>query len=103
MANRWGISKEVEEFVKQRDLECIYCGISFIDTIFNNKTRPTWEHIINDIRLNQTENIALCCGSCNASKGQKLLIEWLNGKYCVTKNITKSNVAKVVKDYLNRH
>lgn len=103
MANRWGISKEVEEFVKQRDLQCIYCGISFIDKIFNNKTRPTWEHIINDIRLNQVENIELCCGSCNASKGQKLLIEWLNGKYCVTKNITKYNVAKVVKDYLNRH
>lgn len=102
MANRWGIPRHVEESVKQRDLNCVYCGVSFTNSVFTHKTRPTWEHIINDIKINSVDNIALCCGSCNASKGSKLLIDWLNGKYCMTKNIKKDNVATVVKDHLTR-
>lgn len=99
MANRWGIPQEVEEFVKKRDLSCVYCGIPFN----THKTRPTWEHIINNIRINGPENIALCCGSCNASKGSKLLADWLNGKYCLTKGITIDNVSIVVKNQLIRY
>ncbi len=102
MANRWGIPKDVEELVKQRDLSCVYCGISFINLIPTHKTRPTWEHIINDIRINGIDNIALCCGSCNASKGTKLLTDWLNSKYCLTKGICKDTVAIVVQNHLNR-
>ncbi len=100
MANRWGIPKEVEEIVKQRDLFCVYCGIPFTNVPLTHKTRPTWEHIINDIRINGPDNIAICCGSCNASKGSKLLTEWLNGKYCLTKGITKDSVSIVVKGHL---
>ena len=100
MANRWGIPRHVEESVKQRDLNCVYCGISFTNSVYTHKTRPTWEHIVNDIKINGVDNIALCCGSCNASKGSKLLIDWLNGKYCVTKKITRDNVATVVKAHL---
>lgn len=103
MANRWGIPRDVEEIVKQRDFNCVYCGISFINLTYTHKTRPTWEHIINDIRINGPDNIALCCGSCNASKGSKLLVDWLNGKYCETKRITKDNVATIVKSHLSRH
>jgi hypothetical protein len=102
MANRWGIPKEVEEYVKKRDLHCIYCHASFNDSEINHRTRPTWEHIINDIRINGIENIALCCGSCNASKGAKLLADWLTSKYCQTKGITKENVAIVVKEHLKK-
>lgn len=101
MANRWGIPKSVEDLVKARDTNCVYCGISFTDTISTNKTRPTWEHIINDIKFNGPENIALCCGSCNASKGTKNLIDWLKGKYCLTKGITEESVATVVKIYID--
>jgi hypothetical protein len=102
MANRWGIPKNVEEFVKQRDLSCVYCGISFSNSVINHKTRPTWEHIINDMRINGPENIALCCGSCNASKGTKQLTDWLNSNYCLAKGINKDTVANVVKDFLKR-
>ena len=52
--------------------------------------------------MNGVENIALCCGSCNASKGTKCLEDWLAGKYCSKKGITKDNVAQVVKEYLKR-
>jgi hypothetical protein len=36
------------------------------------------------------------------AKGQKNLIDWLNSKYCRTKEITKENVAAIVKEYLSR-
>ena len=103
MANRWGIPKDVEELVKQRDISCVYCGISFINSQPTQKTMPTWEHIINNIKINGTDNIALCCRSCNASKGAKLLVVWLSTKYCQTKGITKDNVATVVKNQLGSH
>lgn len=102
MANRWGIPKNVEAQVKARDINCVYCGVSFINSVFTHKTRPTWEHIINDIKINGPENIALCCGSCNASKGSRNLSDWLNSKYCKIKEITKDNVANVINEYLNR-
>ena len=100
MANRWGIPKETELIVLKRDLCCIYCGISFNDSGQNRRTRKTWEHIINDIRINGTDNIALCCGSCNASKGNKNLKDWLKSNYCETKKINKETVATVVKRHL---
>ena len=102
MANRWGIPKEVEEFVKKRDLNCVYCGISFSNSESNRKTKPTWEHIINDVRINGPENIALCCGSCNASKGNKELKEWLNCNYCIKKGISIKTVTEVVRMHLNK-
>ena len=98
MANRWGIPKEVEIFVIQRDLKCVYCNVEFSDQ--SRKTKQTWEHIINDIRINNSDNIALCCCSCNASKGSKLLEDWLESDYCRNKQISKDTVALIVKKYL---
>ena len=83
MSNKWGIPKEVEEFVKNRDKECVYCGVDFTIKHESRKTKPSWEHIVNDIRINNKNNIALCCTSCNASKGAKLLEDWLKSNYCL--------------------
>lgn len=62
---------------------------------------PTWEHIVNDIRINGENNIALCCTACNASKGTKLLEDWLESDYCKKKGINFENVAQVVKDAIS--
>ena len=51
MANKWGIPKEVEELFKKRDLNCVYCGIQFTNTLVTHKARPTWEHIIKTLEL----------------------------------------------------
>lgn len=102
MSNRWGIPDEVELIVLNRDKACIYCGIPFVISDQKRKTRKTWEHIINDIRIKGTENIALCCGSCNASKGNKKLEDWLKSKYCLTKNICRESVAVVVQKHLEK-
>jgi 5-methylcytosine-specific restriction endonuclease McrA len=101
MANRWGIPKEVENIVIERDKKCVYCGVEFSTSENNRKARQSWEHIINDIKLNSVDNIALCCVSCNASKGSKDLKEWLNSNYCLKKGITEKSVSTVVKKYFN--
>ena len=97
MANKWGISKETEEFVIKRDLACVYCGVDFSINHESRKTKPSWEHITNDIRINTNDNIALCCSSCNASKGAKFLEDWLKSNYCLSKKINDKTVAEVVK------
>jgi len=66
--------QEVENFVLSRDKSCVYCGVPFVKGDNSRKTKQSWEHIVNDIRINGADNIALCCMSCNASKGAKLFI-----------------------------
>ena len=100
MANQWGIPTEVENTVRHRDLSCVYCGINFSIVHESRKTKPTWEHIVNDIRINGANNIALCCTSCNASKGAKPIVDWLESDYCKTKGISVKTVAQVVKNAL---
>lgn len=97
MANRWGIPKDVEKQVLARDKSCVYCGENFEKEHLSRKTKPTWEHIVNDIRINGVENIALCYTSCNASKGSKLLEIWLESSYCKGRNINKETVSEVVR------
>lgn len=98
MANRWGISKDVEDFVMKRDTSCVYCGQEFLNNPASRKQNPSWEHIVNDIRINGIDNISLCCVSCNASKGAKLLKDWLQSDYCKRNKITEDSVDQVVKD-----
>lgn len=101
MANRWRIPKDVEEFISKRDTKCVYCGVVFSTKNNSRKNKQSWEHIVNDIRINGTDNIALCCMSCNASKGSKLLEDWLKTDYCRKKEITVDSVDDVVKMALN--
>ena len=61
----------------------------------------TWEHIINDAKIITRENIALCCSSCNSSKGQKPLKIWLQSTYCKDRNISEDTVAQIIKDALH--
>lgn len=97
MANRWGIPKEVEVLVGARDTKCVYCGIEFSQVNGPRTSKASWEHIVNDIRICGPDNIALCCMSCNASKGSKLLRDWLNSEYCLRKGISAESVAEVVR------
>jgi hypothetical protein len=96
MPNIWGIPKATEDFVIKRDLFCVYCGVDFSINHESRKTRPTWEHIVNDIKISTIENICLCCTSCNSSKGAKTLLFWLKSNYCISKGISEKTVAEVV-------
>ncbi|MEK7643053.1 MAG: HNH endonuclease signature motif containing protein [Patescibacteria group bacterium] len=95
--NRWNIPRWLEDEVRARDKRCVYCGTPFgIDYT----SKPTWEHIINNAKIITNNNIALCCWSCNASKGSKELSYWLESSYCKKKNINRKTVADIIKKAL---
>jgi 5-methylcytosine-specific restriction endonuclease McrA len=98
--NNWNIPKELEEEIIKRDKVCVYCGVKFGSPNESRKTQASWEHIINDARIITRENIALCCISCNASKGSKKLSEWLKSKYCQKKGISYNTVAEIIQNAL---
>ena len=98
--NRWNIPDWLEREVIERDRCCVYCGVEFTAQSASRRNRPSWEHIINNARIITRENIARCCVGCNASKGTKHLIEWLESKYCKTRGVTNESVASVVRSVL---
>lgn len=95
--NRWNIPDLLEKAVRKRDRECIYCGIALYSENPVQGRRPSWEHIINDASITTIENIALCCRSCNSSKGSKTLAIWLQSEYCKRKGITVQSLAPVAR------
>lgn len=56
--------------------KCTYCGV-FCD-IFDNKTRPTIDHIIPRSKggSSRYENLTTACFSCNGRKRDRT-VEWL--------------------------
>ncbi len=98
MANKWGIPKAVEMAVLARDKNCVYCGIQFGA---ERKSAWSWEHIVNDVNLATMNNIALCCVGCNASKGAKLLRDWVDSPNAKRRGITVDSLAPVVRNALD--
>lgn len=100
--NNWGIPQWLEAKVKKRDHFCIYCKIRMKEYPRAKGTpgdKATWEHIDNDGSPTES-NIALCCASCNASKGTKKLKKWLLSPYCIRKNIAPKSIAPIARKTL---
>ncbi|MDP7396728.1 MAG: HNH endonuclease [Lentisphaeria bacterium] len=97
MANNWNIPNWLETEVRERDKNCVYCGVEFTPAKVSKKTSASWEHIINDAKIITRENICLCCCGCNSRKGQKQLYVWLQTKYCKERGITPDSVAPIIK------
>jgi hypothetical protein len=98
--NRWNIPDWLDREVMERDRCCVYCGVEFTAQGASPRDRPSWEHIINDARIITRENIARCCVGCNASKGTKSLVRWLESEHCRTRGITRESVAPVIRSVL---
>jgi hypothetical protein len=102
MTNNYNIPDWLEKKVKIRDQFCVYCQVKLKEYPHTKGTpsdKATFEHIDNDGPPSE-ENIALCCASCNSSKGVKKLKDWLNSPYCRDKNINIKNVAAIIRLYL---
>lgn len=48
----------------------------------------------------QEDQLVLCCGACNSSRGSKLLTLWFSSSYCREKGVSAATVAEEVKQYL---
>ena len=102
MPNRWNIPLWLEREILERDTSCVYCGVAFQRPEIPRRSWPSWEHIVNDVRVISRSNIALCCIGCNASKGAKDLEVWLSSPYCQRRGILPTTVAPVVQEAIIR-
>jgi len=110
MTNNFRIPDLLEKKIRERDKQCVYCHSSMNaypikkDGKWSHnkfKTAATIEHFDDEIIYNPPEEkLAICCMSCNTSRGAKELKEWFNLPYCKKRGINKDTVANVVKKYL---
>ena len=109
MTNNFGIPKKEEQKIRARDKKCVYCNKEMI-TPYNRKKHgdsATIEHLspVRPFYVKEgmkIDNIVICCGSCNSSRGAKKLLDWFKTKYCIDKNINENTVSSPVKEYLKR-
>lgn len=102
MSNNYNIPDWLEKKVKDRDKTCVYCNVKIKEYPRAKGTpgdKATFEHIDNDGPPSE-DNIAMCCASCNSSKGVKRLLDWFGSSYCKERNIDKETVANVIRKYI---
>ena len=107
MANKFGIPAEVEKRLRARDKKCVYCKKSMTYPCTGDKQRDwaTIEHFREegpfywDLKLKE-KDLAICCGSCNSSRGVKKHRSWFKTAFCVERKINEKTVALPVKKYL---
>ena len=105
MSNRFGIPADVEKRLRARDTKCVYC-----EKLFSRQSRKDWPTIEH---LNEKppfywgqglkeDGLAICCWSCNSSRGNKNLRDWFRTSYCLDRNnpISQSTVATPVRNFL---
>ena len=106
MANKYGIPEKDLGEIRARDERCVYCG-KVMTNPRNGGWRGDWatiEHLNYLPPWDNPETVAICCGSCNFSRGPKKLSDWFKTPYCTGKrNISEKTVAKPVKRYIRSH
>jgi hypothetical protein len=109
MTNNFGIPDGEISRIRERDRYCVYCGKEMIFPYDPKRgsDSATIEHLSPDGPFYWHEgmtadNIVICCGACNSSRGAQHLTDWFNSRYCIEKGICAEKVAEPVKEYLAR-
>jgi hypothetical protein len=108
LVNRFGIPQEVERRLRQKFKDCAHCRQPMKEHTHEKgcpSDKATIEHLNRKGPFYwreglKEEDLVLCCGSCNSSRGTKRLVDWFQSPYCVQKGITAGTVADEVQRYL---
>ena len=105
MKNRYGLPEDKVDAVRQRDTRCVYCHKKMYkpSASIARKDWATIEHFNHIPPWDDPSTIGICCFSCNASRGNKRIMEWFRTTYCKERNITPAAVAHPVLEYIIRH
>ena len=105
MKNNFGIPADVLHRMAARDISCVYCAKEF--SADSRRDMQTIEHLNEKPPFNwheglKEEGLAICCGSCNSSRGKQSLLDWFRTPYCTDRPIPigADSVAEAVKRYL---
>ena len=113
MSNKYGIPKQDEKVIRARDKSCVYCHKKLVDPKLGGPRRDwattehlnhlqDWDSVKSFVHEDKSVStiIAMCCPSCNSSRGAKSLRDWFKSEYCLKRNISEKTVAKPVQDYI---
>jgi len=105
MNNNYGLPDDKVDQVRARDKDCVYCHKIMTDPK-DRGNRTDWatiEHLNNMPPWDNAITIAICCFSCNASRGNKNISDWFKTQYCVERNINLNTVAEPVREYIKKY
>jgi 5-methylcytosine-specific restriction endonuclease McrA len=73
----WVVSSEWLTIMRSTDWKCFYCGKSI-----SSKKHRTIDHIVAVTKNgpNNILNLVPCCRSCNSSKGDRDVFDWIKYK-----------------------
>jgi len=100
--NRYGLPEEDLDYIRDRDRACVYCHKTMTPA-GSDGPRSDWatiEHLNHLPPWDNPETVAICCWSCNSSRGNRLLRDWFTSPYCRRMGIDRLTVAEPVRDYL---
>jgi hypothetical protein len=107
MANGYGIPRDVESRLREKFKVCAYCRQEMhgYAGVRDRRQQATIEHLNRDgpfhwSDLLQEEDLVICCGSCNSSRGTKQLAVWFRSTYCRDNGISETTVAAEVREHL---
>ena len=63
----------------------------------------TIEHLNHLPPWDNPKTIAICCSSCNSSRGNKLITEWFESSFCKEKGINAQTVGQPVLAYIKEY
>ena len=102
MKDKYGLAEDELDRIRERDENCVYCHKKMVNPCSNN-CRFDWatiEHLNHLAPWNNPVTVAICCGSCNSSRGKRKLLDWFKTPYCIQENINGETVAEPVKEYI---
>src|SRR5688572_29072863 len=107
--NRFGIPVNTIAQIRARDSQCSYCQKEMVYPP-SGRRQSDWA-TIEHLNFNgpfywkdglQAEDVVICCGSCNSSRGVKELREWFKSDYCMSRGINERTVSSHVRAYLKK-
>jgi hypothetical protein len=101
MKNNYGLPRDELQKIFERDKACVYCHKTMIGHRANSR-RGDWysiEHLNYLPPWDNPKTVAICCWSCNSSRGNKKLMDWLRHR-TVSRNINEVTVAEPVRHYI---
>ncbi len=116
MTNQYGIPPSDLDTVVDRDKDCVYCHKTMNQpssgafrgdwaTIEHLNHRQDWDSVGSYVSEGKSVPtiIAICCSSCNSSRGSKSLRDWFRTNYCRDNKISYATVSQIVRDYINMY
>jgi len=103
--NKYGIPEDDLKKIRERDKECVYCHKAMKEYPHTRgcpKDKATIEHFNYLPPWNNPATVAICCGSCNSSRGDNKLMDWFKKAYCIDKGINEKTVAQPVKEFISK-